>query len=144
MRLAPFVPAAVLTSTEPKAIETAIILAAPLGLHVVSDPVFDEHRRAAWPFEPDPAAVSARVLRVLTAPGASIEGAETGDAARARFAGGLAAHPVRPLLVVTHGTILSLYAARAAGLEPEALWRSLGLPEALVFDGEGRLAERIA
>ena len=32
------------------------------------------------------------------------------------------------LAVVTHGTVLSLYVTRMAGLEPVAFWKSLGLP----------------
>ena len=74
----------------------------------------------------------------------SVEGAETGHAAAERFAAGIAQRGERPLLIVSHGTVLSLYLAEHAGLEPVALWRSLTFPEALVLDAQGRLIERIA
>jgi broad specificity phosphatase PhoE len=143
-RIAPFAPAAVLASTEPKAVETAEILAAPLGLTVAADAAFAEHHRPDWPFQLDPAAVRARVLRVLAEPALSVESAETGDAAVSRFAAGLAVQSARPLIVVTHGTVLSLYLGRKAWLEAAEFWRGLGAPEALILDADGRLIERIA
>lgn len=143
-RLARLAPSAIVASTEPKAIETADIIAARLTLGVASEPAFDEHRRPDWPFEPDSARVRDRVLRVLTEPASSVGGAETGAAAAARFAKGIAAHPARPLLVASHGTIISLYLAAYAGQQAGAFWSSLRLPEALVLDSTGRLLERIA
>jgi broad specificity phosphatase PhoE len=136
--------AAIVASTEPKAIETAEILAAPLGLRVLSDPAFDEHRRPTWRFDPNPTTQIARVLRALASEHEEVEGAESAYAARRRFAAGIAAHAERPLIVVSHGTALSLYAADVAKLDPQDLWRTLGFPEALVLDAEGRLLERIA
>jgi broad specificity phosphatase PhoE len=144
LRLAPLRPIVTVASTEPKAIETAQILVRGLGLAVAADPAFDEHRREAWLFEADPSAVTARVRRVLAEPGASIDGAETGEAARARFAAGLAAHAARPLLVASHGTVLSLWLADRLGMGAGELWSSLKTPEAFLFDGQGRLIDRIA
>ncbi|MBV8594231.1 MAG: histidine phosphatase family protein [Caulobacteraceae bacterium] len=143
LRIGAFRPVAVRASTEPKAIETAQILAAPLGLAVTSDAAFDEHRREDWPFEPDAAVREAKVLRVLSEFAASVDGAEPGVVAAARFAGGLESHPQRPLVVVTHGTILALYMAWTASVEPKALWRSLHLPDALILDAQGQLIERL-
>jgi broad specificity phosphatase PhoE len=136
--------AAVVASTEPKAVETAQILAAPHELHVSSDARFDEHRREAWPFEPDPAAVTARVRRALAAPDASIDGAETIDAAAQRLAEGIAAHAARPLLAVSHGTVIAAWLAPRLALDPVELWTGIGMPEAFVLDAEGGLIERIA
>jgi broad specificity phosphatase PhoE len=143
-RLAALGPAHICASSEPKAIETAAIVAGPLGLPVDSDSAFDEHHRESWPFEPDPAAIRTRVLRVLAAPNLSIGGAETGTAAAARFAAGVGARSERPLLVTSHGTVLRLYVAQQAGLDAATLWPSFGLPEALVLDRQGRLVDRIA
>ena len=40
------------------------------------------------------------------------------------------------IAVVTHGTILSLYASRAAGLaDTFAFWKSLKLPDAILLEG---------
>lgn len=143
-RLPDLAPVAVLASTEPKAIETAAIIASRFGLPVVSDAGFDEHRRQAWPYEPDPAAFRNRVLRTLRTADLSVDGAETGSAAAARFAEGLARHPERPLIVMSHGTVLSLWLARTLGLDAAELWSSLRLPEAFLISPEAALIERIA
>ena len=37
------------------------------------------------------------------------------------------------IVVFTHGTVLSLYVARATGLEPFTLWKRLGLPSFVVL-----------
>jgi len=37
------------------------------------------------------------------------------------------------VVVFTHGTVLSLYVARATGIEPFALWKRLGLPSFVVL-----------
>jgi broad specificity phosphatase PhoE len=42
--------------------------------------------------------------------------------------GWLDRHPGANLAIVTHGTVMTLLIARAAGLDPFALWQSLGLP----------------
>jgi broad specificity phosphatase PhoE len=141
-RVAALGPVAICASTEPKAIETARILARPLGLAIETDPAFDEHHREDWPFEPDAAVRDARMLRVLSEFGSSVEGAEVGAVAAARFAVGVEARAARPLVVVSHGTILSLYLAWVASLEPQELWRSLKLPEALVINGSDLLVDR--
>jgi broad specificity phosphatase PhoE len=143
-RLRPFAPTAVVASAEPKAIETAEILAAPLGLPVASDARLDEHRRAAWPFELDPAAVAARVRHALAEPDAGVEGAEPVRDAAARFEAGIGGHAGRPLLVVSHGTVLSAWLAPRLGWDAGVLWAGLAAPEAFVLDGEGRLLERLA
>ena len=36
-------------------------------------------------------------------------------------------------IVVTHGTVMTLYAASVAGVEPKRLWRRLGLPSFVVL-----------
>jgi broad specificity phosphatase PhoE len=36
-------------------------------------------------------------------------------------------------MVFTHGTVLSLFVARATGMEPLALWKHLGLPSFVVL-----------
>ncbi|HEY2356323.1 MAG TPA: histidine phosphatase family protein [Phenylobacterium sp.] len=137
-------PVAAVASHEPKAVETAELLAAPVGLIVERDKAFDEHLRPAWPFSSDPASFAARVEQVLTTPAISIDSAETGQAAAERFAAGLARRTERPLLVVSHGTVLSLYLAEHAGFDAVALWRSFGFPDALVLDAQDRLIARIS
>lgn len=141
-RLAGLRIAAALSSPEPKAYETTRILADALGVPVETDPGLGEHRRDAWGFAPEEVA-RARVRAVLAEPEAVIEGAETGQAARARFEAALARRPERPLLVGSHGTILSLWLAPRLGLDAVALWASLGLAEAILLDASGKLVARV-
>ncbi|HSV02703.1 MAG TPA: hypothetical protein VLI41_05805 [Phenylobacterium sp.] len=86
----------------------------------------------------------ARVLRSLREPELSVQGAETGTAAAGRFAAGLSRHPERPLIVVSHGTVLSVWLAVKLGVEAAELWSSLRLPEAILLAPRGALIGRIA
>lgn len=135
-------PAAAVSSPEPKALETAEIIAARIGLPVEVDDGFAEHRRPALPFigRED---FEARMRAFFAAPDEPFLGGESGDQARSRFVAAIARHPQRPLLMGTHGTVLSLYVAATAGLEPYGFWRGLALPEAVVLGGDGRLLARL-
>lgn len=147
-RLAAHEPAVVVTSTEPKAIETGQMVAAILGLPWETADGLHEHRR------PEPGlssrqAFQAQVARLLRHPDELVMGAETGQEARARFAAAidrvLARHRAGNVAVVTHGTVLSLFVSQAAGLDPVALWLSLGLPAVVVLSLPGlELVEVVA
>ena len=137
-------PAAAVSSPEIKALETVRILTEDLGLTVETDPAFAELHRPKWPFS-DVATFEARIAKVLETPHLSIEGAEPAGEAAARFSEGLFRHAARPLMVGTHGTILSAYVAlEHDGVWNADLWKSLRLPEALVLDADNRLIERIS
>jgi broad specificity phosphatase PhoE len=142
-RIARFAPRAAVASPEPKALETARILAAPLGLAVDVDGGFAEQYRPDLPFGSRDA-FEARMAAAFAEPTVALFGGESADAADARFVAALTRHMARPLLVVTHGTVLSLYLSRSLGLEPFPLWKSLALPEAFILDSEGRLLARVA
>jgi broad specificity phosphatase PhoE len=142
-RIAPFAPRAAISSPEPKALETARILAAPLGLSVVADPGLAEHRRPDLPFG-SRETFEARMAAFFAQPATPFFGGESADAAHARFVTALARHAARPLLVASHGTMITLYLSRLQGLEPFALWKSLALPEVFILDGVGRILERLS
>lgn len=59
-------------------------------------------------------------------------GDESADEALARFAGGVdaAVDSTVPgsVLIVAHGTVISLFVAARAGLDAWSLWQRLGLP----------------
>lgn len=38
-------------------------------------------------------------------------------------------------MIVTHGTAMSIYAARVLRVDPLAFWRSLSMPTAVVLNG---------
>jgi len=126
----------IVASTEPKATETAELVAGALhkpwhiaaGLH--------EHERSGVGWI-DRARFEAQVAEFFRRPGALVFGGETADQAHARFAAAIAAvtaqYPARSLAVVAHGTVISLFVARSVGLEPFPLWSCLGLPSFVVL-----------
>ena len=142
-RLIAYAPHAAVASPEPKALETAEIIAARVGLRVARDAAFAEHRRPDLPFG-SREDFEARMTAFFADPTHPFFGGESGNAARARFETALGRHTSRPLLVASHGTVLSLYLGRTLNLDPFELWKSLRLPEAFVLDDEGRLLARIS
>ena len=125
------------SSIEPKAVETARIIADRLGLPCRTEPGLHEHDRSNVRGL-SRAAFQEAVARLFEQPEALIFGTETAAEARQRFAsalsGVLARHPAGSIAVVTHGTVLSLYVGQQAGLDPYTLWQSLGLPCFVVLD----------
>ena len=142
-RLATYAPAAAVASPEPKALETAQIIAGQLGLPVEEDAGFAEHQRPDLPFG-SRGAFEVLMGGFFAEPAEVFFGGESADVAHDRFTTALARHTARPLLVVTHGTVLSLYLSRRLQLDPFDLWESLALPEAFVLDADGWLLERIS
>jgi len=136
-RLAGYDLAAIVASQEPKAAETGRIMAGALDLPFETAPGLHEHERQHEPFFASQEAFRRQVVRLLEQPEAPIFGQETGDEAQQRFAAALeavlTAHPHGNLAVVTHGTVLALFLARAAGIDAVALWRRLGLPAFVVL-----------
>jgi broad specificity phosphatase PhoE len=141
-KLAPFGAKAAVSSPEPKALQTAEIIGARLGLSVEVDPGLHEHKRQHVSFgtEED---FRARIAQVFANPKAPAPGGESAEQACERLTETLARHPVRPLVAVTHGTVLSLYVARLLDLDAHDLWRNLHTPDAFVFDANGLLIERL-
>lgn len=144
--LAPYRPDYLFASAEPKADETARLVAAQLGLPFAVAPDLHEHRRESVPWL-DAGTFAAQVARCLAEPAALVMGEETADQAHRRFAGAVdalvAAHPNHTLAVVAHGTVISLYVARAAGCAPFPLWQQLGLPAFVVLSLPARAVVRV-
>lgn len=136
-RLAGYGLVQVVSSVEPKAVETAQIVADQLGLPCATEPGLHEHDRSnvnglsRTEFQQ-------AVVRLFEEPEARVFGTETAVEARERFASALSRvlirHPSGSLVVVTHGTVLSLYAGQRAGLDPYALWQRLDLPCFVILD----------
>lgn len=142
-KIAGYRPVAVVASPEPKARETADIIAARLGLAVDVDPGLHEHKRQSISFGTEEA-FREKMGRIFATPGQPVGGIETADAARERLATALAQHKGRPLVAVTHGTVLSLYVAQLLDCDAHDLWRSLHTPDAFVLDAQGGLIERVS
>jgi 2,3-bisphosphoglycerate-dependent phosphoglycerate mutase len=135
-RLAAYQVAVIVSSAETKARETAAILAARLGLTPGEDADLNEHKRDNVPYLGRPA-FEASIRRLFAEPNALVFGQETATQAYTRFAGAvlraLAAHPAGDVALVTHGTVMTLYAERHAGVEPFAFWQALTMPDLVVL-----------
>lgn len=131
--------AAIATSDEPKARETAELLAAGLAF---PDPLrldhgLREHERSAADFYPAQGDFQRAVRELFARPDALVFGQETASAALTRFAATvqrhLAATPPGDLAIVAHGTVITLFVAAHAAIEPFAFWQSLDLPSFVVL-----------
>ena len=131
-RLASYKPARIITSLEPKALETGQIVAEILGVPLESMPGLHEHERPEAVHSLDPEPFRARVAALFEHPSELVLGNETADEAHDRFSTALAelttGHQRSNLVVVTHGTVMTLYVSRAVGLDPVSFWRRLGFP----------------
>jgi len=131
----------VYTSPEPKAAETAAVIALRLGLQTTRDarlsevdrpPVWDEDYRSM-------------VLRYLES--GEQPGWEPVASVRARFSAAvdeaLAADPKGDVIVSNHGIALSLYAASITAIDLREFWRQLTFPDAWRLDLETKTLERL-
>ena len=136
VRLRKFNPALVWSSREPKAIETAEIVANDLGVPVKIADGLEEHHRENVPFLPSKEEFEEAVERFFRCPDLLVLGTETAEQSRERFSDAI--HKVidagqDDIIVVTHGTVISLYSANVAGVQTMEFWRRLGLPSYVVL-----------
>lgn len=123
-RLAPLKPVAVITSHEPKAVETAELVARQLDLPCSIADGLHEHERHDIKLM-SPAAFQANMQQFFQRPDDLVFGNETATQAVERFGEGIAAAlsawPDQTVVIVTHGTVLSLFAARHNPIDPYTL-----------------------
>ena len=131
----------IVTSTEAKAIETGQIVAQELGVPLETAADLHEHDRRGAPFLQEKGAFEEQVVRLIERPGELVFGNETADEAHRRFAaavdGVLRRHRQGNVAVVAHGTVMALFVARAAGVDPVSLWRALDLPAIVLLAEPG-------
>jgi broad specificity phosphatase PhoE len=137
-RLRQFDTRAIASSVEPKAVETATLVGQELGRPVDLVPGLQEHDRSDTALLGD-AEFGATVAALFARPHDLVFGRETAAAALARFdlaVTSLAAAVPEPddVIVVSHGTVISLFVAAHAGIDGLALWKRLGLPSFVVLD----------
>ncbi len=129
-------PGVIVTSSEPKAIETGQIVGEQLGIPVETAPNLHEHERPGTDLDTFEQ-FRAKVARLLEHPGELVFGAETGTQARERFSAAVGdamrRHPVGDLAIVSHGTVMTLFLAHATGIDPVPFWKGLGLPAFVVL-----------
>lgn len=129
--LVPYVPATMVTSPEPKAQETAALLTDRLGGEVAVEHNRREQERSALGWLGDDAFEEV-VLSAMERPWERLLGMAPVDHARSRFTRTMerliARHSPGNVIVVAHGTVISLFAAPLLGMPVADLWRRLGLP----------------
>ena len=137
--LRPHAPAVVFTSREPKAVETAQIVAAALDVAHQTAPDLHEHDRSNVPQMPTREFISSMAL-FFKQPTKLVLGRETAEQAQRRVTEAIDAiqseNRARAVAIVTHGTVLALYLASLLKSDPFDLWRRLGLPSFVVVDSE--------
>jgi broad specificity phosphatase PhoE len=148
-RLVGYLPAAMATSPEPKALETATIVAERLGrrasdIEVVRD--LHEHARDEVPWLAQDE-FDARVREFFARRDARVLGSETAAEAQLRFTRAvtrlLARHPDEHVLVFAHGTVITLFVTACTRQEPFAFWRRLQMPSFVVLSRPGLSLERV-
>lgn len=135
-KIAIYQPAIIVTSVEPKAIETAALLSDNLGISFEEFEGLHEHDRnnvgylAKKDFE---AAVEAFFDR----PAELVLGRETATQALARFSAAiervLLKYSSGNVVIVTHGTVLTLFTASHTNVKAFPYWQSLSLPSMTIL-----------
>ncbi len=135
-------PTRVFSSPEPKARETAEIVAATLRVDVAVLDALREHERPSLPFATSREAFEREIADAFARPTEVVFGGESIEAARRRFQETVerivATTTGETPLVVTHGTVLATYVAGLTGHDPFALWRGLDLPSWIALDVDAR------
>jgi broad specificity phosphatase PhoE len=135
--LTEFLPAVLISSAEPKARATADHLAKRLASTATTIDGLEEQHRMTAPFLSH-SALKEAMRGFFARPAELVFGEETAQAATTRFSATidllLGKHTDRNLLVVTHGTVISLYLGLCGRIDPYPLWEKLGLPSFAVVD----------
>lgn len=128
------------SSDEPKAITTANLLMQGLGQEskaLQTHANFRETARNHAPFFDDPADFKNAIREAMSNPEALIYGEETFTDALKRFSQAVTrvmeAHPDQTTVIVSHGTILSLYIAQQTNQDSFTVWSSLDMPAYAIF-----------
>lgn len=135
-------PELVVTSTEPKANETGLRTASILGVPFESAPDLHETRRETVSYDEVVDEWHSHVAQFFESPDDLVLGEETATQASTRFSAAvhsvLDRNPERTVAIVCHGTVISLYAASVAAIDPFPLWKCLGMPSFVVMSPDSR------
>lgn len=118
-------------SREPKAVETAEIVGSALGVPMRVKAGLEEHHRRNVPFVASTQEFEQAVEEFISQPSRLVLGTETARQACDRFTGAIEAvleADSADAIVITHGTVMTLYLARMADIQPMSFWRELQTP----------------
>jgi len=139
-RLEPYSPDIIISSIEPKAVETAQIIAAQINKPLDTAQGLHEHDRTGVDFL-GREEFEARLNDFFKRPDQLVLGRETAHLALARFSKALSLveieHPDKNIVVVAHGTVITLFVQEFNALEAFAFWRNLDLPSFVVLSWPG-------
>lgn len=133
-----YFPKTIYHSPEVKARQTAEETARLLGCEPVCWQGLHEHVRPAGRFV-DKAAHESRLRAYFEHPGELVFGSETADETFARFSAAVDAlsasidPPADNLFMVSHATVISLFASRRCGVEAFSFWLQLKMPSYVVI-----------
>jgi broad specificity phosphatase PhoE len=135
-RLRPLALDLIVSSVEPKAVETARLTAGYLGIPSEIAFSLHEHDRSNMGFIPDGERFQQMVADLFARPDERVFGRESANEALSRFE-----HSLHQLLtiyqgqnfgVVTHGTVLSLFVAKYnPDVDVFAFWKGLEMPDVI-------------
>lgn len=128
-------PELIWSSREPKAVETASIVAKTFDVPVRLADGLEEHHRDDTPYLPQREFESV-VETFFHRPDQLIFGSESAEQACERFTASIEnviETGQKDIVVVTHGTVISLFAASVAKVHSLSLWHRLGLPSYVVL-----------
>lgn len=136
-RLTEYHPDVIFSSAEPKAMETAEIVAARLGTQFQVVEGLHEHDRSTTPYH-SKADFERLIHEFFARPDELVFGSETASEAHARFAKTIyslfGSHQSQTIVIVAHGTVISLFVSRLTGAADLSLWNELGLPSLVIID----------
>lgn len=144
--IAVYSPDILVTSDEPKAVETGEILARSLEIPCNTESGLRENDRTDFGYL-DPADYEKCFRRFFSSPEAPIVGRETAHQAYERFHSTvvkiLDTCPTSTVAIVAHGTVISLFLQHVTGIDPFLIWQRLGLPSVVVLSRPTLTVERI-
>ena len=135
-KLESYLPDIFISSVEPKAVETAQIIANLLNKPFSTFEGLHEHDRTGVDFL-DKEQFEAKVNDFFAHPDRLVLGKETANQAVERFSKALSSveveHPDKNIVVVAHGTVITLFVEKFNNLEVFSFWKKLDLPSFVVL-----------
>jgi len=130
-QISSYQPSTIVCSTEPKAAETAALLSAQLGTSYSTNHDLREHERDNVPYLGQEQWERA-ITEFFTRPDEMVLGTETAAQALQRFDRAiqeiLHQYTEGNIVIVAHGTVITLFLAQHASIEPLPFWHALTLP----------------
>ena len=129
----------IITSQEPKAIQTGKTIAGVLNVPCAARDNLHEHDRRGVPYS-DKETFHKTVAQFFAQPDQLIFGNETAEAARLRFDAAVRSvrqeFPDDQLAIVAHGTVITLFVAHYnQDVEAFSFWKGLDLPSQVAVSG---------